>query len=85
MIIEPNEEYEIKFIYTIKDINENPDKHKFKFEAIIIPKNFENTEAKVLFNTLLINRIPVSGNTLKRAVQFNMIGMSHIPKPPEYY
>ncbi len=82
MILLPNEQCEIKFIYTIRDVNENPEKHKFKFEAILIPKEFEKIEVKTLFNTIIKNRITVKGNIIKRCVQFNLIGISPIPKPP---
>ena len=73
MIIKANDKVEIKFIYTIKDLNESPEKHKFKFEAIVIPNELINKDVKHIFDEVVKNKIPVKGITLKRNVLFKNI------------
>ncbi len=48
----------------------------------MIPKGLEKVEVKELFGTLVRNKIPVKGNIIKRFVNFNIVGMSPIAKPP---
>jgi hypothetical protein len=69
--IKPLETIEIKFLYYIKDLNENPHKHKFKFEAVLVPENLRNKDPKALFEYVISNRLRMRGFTVKRGVVFN--------------
>ena len=75
-LVKPNESIEIKFTYIIKDIQENPDKHKFKFEGIVVPEEFVNKDTKAIFDHFIKNKIPVKGYTIKLGVSFTNIKLS---------
>jgi hypothetical protein len=75
-VVKPNETIEIKFTYIIKDIQENPDKHKFKFEGIVIPEEFINKDTKAIFDHFIKNKMPVKGYTIKIGVSFTNMKLS---------
>ena len=52
-------------------MNEDPKKHKFKFEGIIIDSIVEDKKIREIFDNCIMNRIKVKGNAIKREVVFN--------------
>ena len=54
-------------------MNEDPKKHKFKFEGVILEKPTTEKDVKALFESLIINKIKVKGSAIKREVSFNYI------------
>lgn len=70
-LIQPNSNLDIKFTYTIRDIYESPDKHKFKIEAIVIPESYKTKEVKMIYDFIVKNKTPIRGCTIKLGVIFN--------------
>jgi hypothetical protein len=75
-LVKPNESIDIKFTYIIKDLQEFADKHKFKFEGIIIPEEYTTKEIKAIFDLITKNKLPVRGCTIKLGVTFNNLKLS---------
>jgi len=75
-LLKPGDKSEIKFVYNIKDLNEGPEKHKFKFEGIIVPDEVMNKDVKTIFEYTASNKIPAIGCILKRNVLFNNLKLS---------
>ena len=76
LLLKPGNNSEIKFIYNIKDLNEGPEKHKFKFEGIIVPDEVINKDVKTIFDYISKNKVCVIGCVLKRNVLFNNLKLS---------
>jgi hypothetical protein len=52
-------------------LKDDPKKHKFKFEGIIVENSTTEKDVKGVFENLISNRIPAKGNAIKREVAFN--------------
>jgi len=59
-----------------QDLNEDPKKHKFKFEGIVIEPTAG--DIKTLFDYYISNKIKVKGNAIKREVVFNRLSQSNV-------
>jgi hypothetical protein len=55
----------------LQDLNEDPKKHKFKFEGIVVDKSLIDRDPKYIFDYYSQKREKVKGNALKREVVFN--------------
>ena len=80
-VIQPNGVLDIKFVYFIKDLKDDPKKHKFKFEGIIVENSTTEKDVKGVFENLISNRIPSKGNAIKREVAFNYVTSKNENKP----
>lgn len=71
-LITPNGKIEIKFCYYVNNLKEDPTKHKFKFEGIVLEEAQKDSDMKVLFDYYAQNKIAVKGTIIKSGVIFNM-------------
>ncbi len=61
-------------------MNEDPKKHKFKFEGVVIEKLIAESQVKTLFDQLISNKIRVKGNAIKSEVVFEFADRPSIIK-----
>lgn len=62
-------------------MKDDPKKHKFKFEGIIVDNSTTEKDVKGVFENLISSRIPSKGNAIKREVTFNYVTSKNENKP----
>jgi hypothetical protein len=81
-MIKPGGTVDIKVVYFIKDLKEDPSKHKFKFEAVLLDEAFKDKDPKQVFEYFVQNQIKVKGTAVKRGVVFT--GSGFVNKSAEF-